>query len=335
MKLLNKIIIFLSIALSLYAQNDLIEVQSMVDTAEIYIGDRINYSIVIKHDQNLRIEQPGEGLHLGMFEIKEFNFSEPLEENGFITRRYDFTISVFDTGSFTIPAFPIAYFPDTTNQFKIIEAAPIEIFVNSVLSGEDAPELKDIKPPIDFPFDYLLLYSVLAIVVILAVAIFFGYRKWKSSKETGFLFSSPPKARPAHEVALEALMELYASDLLEKEELKAFFSKLSEIIRIYIEGRFFVAALEETTHEILLDIESHLEEKDRVTLTFILEQSDLVKFAKYKPNSKTIKQLKEQSDQFVQHTKIILKEENNNLQEMGNTPAKESIQNNLQEEKGD
>ena len=335
MKILSRFTIFLSIAFSLYGQNDLIEVQSMVDTAEIYIGDQINYSLVIKHDKNLRIEQPGEGLHLGMFEIKAFDFSEPLEEDGFITQRYDFTISVFDTGSFTIPAFPVAYFPDTTNQYKIIEAAPIDIYVNSLLSGEDAPELKDIKPPLEFPFDYMFLYTIIALVVVLAAVAYIAYRKWKSKKDTGFLFSAPPKSRPAHEIALGALKELYNSDLLDRQEFKLFFSKLSEIIRIYLEGRFFISALEETTYEILSDIKDHLDEKDIRQLTFILEQSDLVKFAKYIPENETIKKLKIESEQFVNNTKIILKEEKTNEQETEVVPAEESMQKNIQEEKGD
>jgi len=335
MKILTKLSLFLSIAFALYGQNDLIEVQSMVDTAEIYIGDQINYSLVIKHDKDLRIEQPGEGLHLGMFEIKAFDFSEPLEEDGFITQRYDFTISVFDTGSFTIPPFPVAYFPDTTNQYKIIEAAPIDIYVNSLLSGEDAPELKGIKPPLDFPFDYMFLYTVIALAVLLATVVYIAYRKWKSKKETGFLFSAPPKSRPAHEVALGALNELYNSDLLDRQEYKLFFSKLSEIIRIYLEGRFFISALEETTYEILRDIKSHLDEKNIMQLTFILEQSDLVKFAKYIPESATINKLKSESELFINDTKIILKEEKTNEQEAEIVPAEESMQKNIQEEKGD
>lgn len=333
-------VLILSLAFSVYGQNDLIEVQSMVDTSDIYIGDQLTYSIIIKHDKNLRIKQPGEGVNLGMFEIKNYNFSKPVEKDGVITQRYDFTIAVFDTGSYTIPAFPVAYFPDSTKQYKIIEAAPVDIHVKSLLAGEKAPKLKDVKAPIDIPFDYVLLYTISGIALILIVAAILGYRAWKSKKETGFLFSSPPKARPAHEIALDALKELYNSDLLEKEQYKNFFSKLSEILRLYIEGRFFVSALEETTYEIMYDMEKHLEEKHIVMLTFVLEQSDLVKFAKYIPDKKTIDHIKEQSELFIHETKIILKEEeqeqeNQPQEEVKALPAGEIIPNNLQEEKGD
>jgi hypothetical protein len=82
-------------------------------------------------------------------------------------------------------------------------------------------------------------------------------------------------------------------------------------------------------------MQKHLNDNDKDSLTFILEQSDLVKFAKYIPNSATIKQLKEQSEQFIQETKIILKEENTSPQELENAPAEKTMQNNIQEEKGD
>lgn len=295
---------------SLYAQNALIEVQSAVDTAEIYIGDRLNYSITIKHDKNLRIEQPGQGLHLGAFEIKDYNFSEPQEDAGVITQKYEYFISVFDTGKYTIPAYPIAYFPDTTNNYKIIEAAPIDIFVKSILSGDEAPQLKDIKPPIDIPVDWMLMIILLALFIALAVSVYFGYKAWKKKKEKGFIFVAPPKPKPAHETALKALQNLYMTDLLEKGEFKIFFSKLSEILRIYLEARYFISALEETTYEIMRDLEKHLDEEKQSRLRTILELSDLVKFAKLIPSEENINSAKQESLLFIEQTKLLFKEEN-------------------------
>jgi len=308
---LTFVIFLISFVLStnLFAQKALIEVQSAVDTAEIFIGDRVNYSIIISHQEELRVEQPGEGLHLGAFEIKEYKFSEPEEDDGIITQRFDFTISVFDTGKYTIPAFPIAYFPDTTMNYKIIEAAPIDIFVKSVLSGEEAPELKDVKPPIEFPFDYMLLYSMLAIILMIALAAWFGYRAWKQKQEKGYIFSPPPKPRPAHEIALEALAELYKSDLLENGKYKIFYIRLSEILRNYLEGRYYITAMEETTDEILRDIAQHVEDEKRQELSGILRESDLVKFAKHVPESNQTEQIKKNSEQFVNDTKLLFVED--------------------------
>jgi hypothetical protein len=294
---------------NLLAQTALIEVKSAVDTAEIFIGDRINYSLIISHQEGLRVEQPGEGLHLGAFEIKEYKFSEPQETDGIITQQYNFTISVYDTGKYVIPAFPVAYFPDTTMNYKIIEAAPIDIFVKSVLSGEEAPELKDVKPPIEFPFDYMFLYSMLAIAVMIGLAAYFGYRAWKQKQEKGYLFSPPPKPRPAHEIALEALKILYNSDLLEKNQFKIFYIRLSEILRNYLESRYYISAMEETTAEIIRDLTEHVEEENKMEISRILKESDLVKFAKHIPNSDQTEEIKRNSEQFIHDTKVVFVEE--------------------------
>ena len=99
----------------IYAQEKVyIEVESSVDTAVITIGDRINYSITIKRDKNLNVVRPGAGVNLGMFEIKSYNFPDPVEEDGVVTEQFDFEIAVFDTGKFIIPP-KIELIPDHNN----------------------------------------------------------------------------------------------------------------------------------------------------------------------------------------------------------------------------
>ena len=285
----------------------LIEVKSEVDTSTITIGDLINYSIIIDRDKNLRIMKPGEGLNLGMFEIKDYKFHDPVEKDGRLIERYDFTISVYDTGKFTIPPFPIAYFPvDTSKEYKIIEASPIDIYVKSVISGDDAKELKDIKFPLGIPFNYFFWISMGFVIILVVVIGYLGYWLWKRRKEKGYLFSPPPPPRPAHEVALEALEELYQSGLIEEKQFKEFFSRISDIVRTYLEGRYFFDALEETTFEIMQDAQKNIEETSLLNdLKNILELSDLIKFAKYIPDEKEIESAKEQSLNFVNETKLI------------------------------
>lgn len=288
-------------------ENPLIEVDAEVDTALITIGDRINYTIAINRDKNLQIKKPGEGLNLGMFEIKDYEFHEPVERDGRIYEKYEFNISVYDTGKFTIPPFPIAYFPEGTDkEFKIIEAAPIDIYVQSVISGDEARELKDIKFPLNIPFNYTFWISIAVSVILALVIAYLAYLIWKRRKEKGYIFSPPPPPRPAHEVALEALDELYQSNLLEEKRYKEFFSRLSDIIRIYLEGRYFFSALEETTREIMRDAEKQVEQEELLSdLRNILELSDLVKFAKYVPEETEINDVKIQSINFINITKLI------------------------------
>ena len=140
-------------------QKSLIEINSAVDTSRITIGDRIKYEITINYSDSLEIEHPGAGINLGQFEIKDYKIYDPEEKENRVFQKYEYTISVFDTGSFTIPPFPIAYFPkDSMQNYKLIEASAITIYVESIL-GEGEQELKDVKAPIYIPFDYILLIS--------------------------------------------------------------------------------------------------------------------------------------------------------------------------------
>ncbi len=305
-------VLILLLSSALFAEDKgLIEVKAQVDTAVITIGDLIHYSIIIDREKELRIERPGEGLNLGMFEIKAYDFPEPVEKNGRIIERFNFTISVYDTGHYAIPPFPVAYFPqDTSSQYRIIEAPAIHILVKSVLQGEEARELKDVKPPVDIPFNYRFWISMLAVALLLVFAGWLIYRLIKKRRETGYIFNPPPPPPPAHVTALNDLRELYASDLLEKGAYKAFFSRLSDIVRVYLEGRFYVLAMEQTTTEIMQAVKDLLpSDALRGDLNQLLILSDLVKFAKHIPEADEVERSKEAALNFIEATKLVYEPE--------------------------
>jgi len=284
----------------------LIEVNSAVDTSRITIGDRITYTVSINHVDTMRVEKPGEGVNLGQFEIKDYKIYDPIREEGRVEEKFVYVISVFDTGTFVIPPFPVAYFPtDSLGDYKLIEASAITIYVESVIQDE-ARELRDVKPPIDIPYDYFLLFSVLAAVILIGALVYFGYRLYQKRKETGYLIRPPEPPRPAHEIAFVALEELLKKDLVAQGLLKEFYSEISEIIRRYIEGRFFIPALEETSSEILRELNG--QEIEVVLLQDIkgfLELSDLVKFAKYKPGDKENQKIVVLARQFIEKTMVV------------------------------
>lgn len=286
------------------AQTSLIEVTAEVDKSVITIGDRITYSLKIKRDKHLRIEQPGPAANLGMFEIKDYEIHNPVEEEGNIIEQYDYVISVFDTGKFVIPPFPVAFFPsDTSHQYQLIQSEPIEITVESLLSAEDN-EIKDIKPPLQIPVEYARIILILGGILLLigiAALLYYYYKKRKQ----GIPLFKREIIRPAHEIAFEALEELLRKSYLEEAKFKQFFTELSDILRHYLENRFFITAMEETTAELLESLqEIELEEADYARVKEVLDLSDLVKFAKYEPKQQEIENAVELTRAFVQSTHL-------------------------------
>ena len=284
----------------------LIEVKSIVDTSHITIGDRITYTLSIDHVDTMRVEKPGEGVHLGQFEIKDYKIYDPVRQEGRILEKFEYVISVFDTGTFVIPPFPVAYFPnDSLGDYKLIEASAITIYVESVIQDEER-QLRDIKPPIDIPYDYFLLFSVISSIILIGALVYLGYRLYLKRKKTGYFIKAPEPPRPAHEVALESLEELLKKDLLSDGLIKEFYSDISEIIRRYIEGRYFIPALEETSREILIELNGQdISEEMLLKAKESLELSDLVKFAKYKPSDEENQNVVSWTREFVEGTMML------------------------------
>jgi len=99
---------------------------------------------------------------------------------------------------------------------------------------------------------------------------------------------------------------LFAKDLIAQGNLKEFYIEISEIIRRYIEDRYFVPALEETSGETLAELNNqNLEKEAYQILESFLHTSDLVKFARYRPSDDEHKNVSSWAVNFVDQTKVI------------------------------
>ncbi|NJM15029.1 MAG: hypothetical protein HC896_06305 [Bacteroidales bacterium] len=122
----------------------------------------------------------------------------------------------------------------------------------------------------------------LATVLVVAALMYYLRRKNQNKPLLG-----PAKpVLPPHEIAFQSLEKLRAARLWQQNKVKQYYIELTEIIRLYIEQRFMVPALEQTSEEILesfryrtnwLSPELQLKLKDMLTI------ADLVKFAKMSP----------------------------------------------------
>ena len=170
---------------------------------------------------------------------------------------------------------------DTTK--KIVSTSPVVIRAHGI-SVDTTKDIKDIKPPMTVPISFAeILPYLIAVVVIVGLGILlYYYMRKKRLKELGIEEKMP--SRPAHEVALEALRALEAERLWQRGKVKEYYSQLTDIVRMYIERRLLVKAMEITTDEIMTASEIvALEKKPKESLRKILVCADLVKFAKLLP----------------------------------------------------
>jgi len=259
-----------------------VSIESSVEPSTITIGDPMVYTITCASPEGIEVRVPEFGESLDDFFVRDFHKEKVRKEGDRYIYRISYVLTLFQVGTFTIPAAEIAY-TAAEGKTGTLTTDPIEIVVEAV-APEDAEDIVEIKPPLEIPVNYRsIIITTAAVLAGLAVliGILLVMRRWSRGR-AATIPAAPP--RPADEVALEALAELERSGLLARGEAKAFYTALSEILRRYIEGRYRVGAVEETTAEIGLSLEAAaVDASHRLDIRRVLDECDLVKFAKYRP----------------------------------------------------
>ncbi len=145
---------------------------------------------------------------------------------------------------------------------------------------------------------WLIAAIVLGVLLLVGLGVAWYLRRRKLSLP----FFAPPTPG---EIALKALREI--QPLLAEENAQAFVIKLSEILRVYIEGQFGLRALHLSTEEFLLEArdQSKLAPEQQVLLKAFLFQCDLVKFARREMLLDQMSALLQTAEEFVQSTTVV------------------------------
>ncbi len=284
-----------------------VAINTGVDNNRITIGDPIRYSVKITRDKDLTVALPGLAANLGQFEIRDYEVHATREFDTFDVDSIDYVITTFDTGNYVIP--PISVFiarPDSS--YDTLSTDPIPIRVESVMKGE-VTDIRDIKPPLSIARDWTpyYLYGGLGLLVLCLPAA--GYWYYKRRRAGKPLLPEKKRIRPAHEIALEALDELAGSSLAEDGDIKEYHIRISDIIRRYIQGRYYIPAPEMTTDQAAEALRyTGIREEIREEIHEFLSGCDLVKFAKVIPSLESVRRTTDQAYEIVNKTKWVFEE---------------------------
>ena len=144
-------------------------------------------------------------------------------------------------------------------------------------------KLFDIKPVVQVEqnFDALtksLIFGLLVVLILIGLIYSFFFAKKRREESR--------KKLPPFERAIEELKALESFTPSEQEEYKNYYSRLTDVVRRYLEEEAKITALESTTDELLLKLEGlkksgklELERETIKNLKSVLQTADLVKFA--------------------------------------------------------
>lgn len=289
MKFRIKILItFLSILLCAeIIQAQQIKATARLDSTNILIGDQIKLFLEIDYPENVAVEFPNVPDTLSEF-IEVLAKSKidtiDLENSALLKQIRSYTITSFDSGSYRIAP---QWFKINVN--GIADSVPTNgVTLNVFTMQIDTTRgLTDIKMPYAAPLTLKEVTPYILGIILLGAIIFLVLYSVKRKKKNKPFFSLPVKPKePPHIIALRELDRIKNEKIWQKEKTKQYYSEVTDVLRNYIEERFEIRAMEQTTDEILDSFRYRkdlLSEKSFTNLSQILSLADLVKFAKYKP----------------------------------------------------
>lgn len=280
-------IVFLFFTTAIQAQVEDLQISATLNRDTIVIGDRVNFSVKVTGKGQFSVLLPllADTIPGGFHVLGNPSVDSSLKDN---QRDYNikFPVTVFGEGVYSVKDFPL-YIRQNSRTDTVLVTSNNNLIVQLVPHDSTLNDIKDIKPPLREPirFSEVAPWAGFGLLLVAVIVLLFLYiRNRKQNKP--FLNIFKPK-EPAHVIALRELQLLEEQRLWDSDNHKQFYTKLVDILRNYLEGRFGISAPEQTTSEILLEVEkldydfsTYME-----TLREMLFTSDLVKFAKHSSTS--------------------------------------------------
>jgi hypothetical protein len=263
-----------------------------LDSNNIIIGQQVKLELSIQYraDQgkNIKVTFPsiGDTLRKEIEVVSQSKIDTIVNKNDpfLFTQTKTLYITSFDSGYWAVAPLKFEVNTDSAGVFT----EPLLLQVNTI-AVDTTQAIKDIKGPyeetyswVDWLKDHMyFVYGGLALLVAVVIIIVIIRRMRKI--QPPMVVPEKPLI-PAHIIALEKLEKLRAEKLWQEGRVKLYYSSLTDILREYIENRYKISAMEQTTDEILLGFRNvAVDEESKRKLKQVLTLSDLVKFAKEQP----------------------------------------------------
>lgn len=209
----------------------------------------------------------------------------------------------FEVGRVEVPPIELMVVLDD-GRTGSVSTEPLSIRVTDPLGNENDPQPRVDHPPRPvLTTDQRALWVggfLLALLLAAFVGALIGQLRARAKPKP---VPPPPPPRPPEEVALEKLKAIERSGWLEEGEIKTFHVAVSEALREYLGGRYGFDSLELTTEELVAQLEEvTLRGVTMTELREFLRETDMVKFAKWRPEVDRSRALLESAYDIVKRT---------------------------------
>ena len=298
------------------AERGPIRLEVSVAPAKVQIGDVVTVRVSVEAPEAYQVELPDES---AMRALDARRTDDPLPRpwaRGRLWQR-SFAFEPAVAGRSTVPGLTIRYTgpplssladggaasaatqPSETSE---LASEPLEFEVSSVLTSDDNPARpRDITGTLLPPGGGWPLWQRLLVVFLVAFGLGAPLVVYLALRGA---VRPPPPPVPAEVWALAELDRLAGQDWFAGQRVAAYYYRLTEVVRQYIERKFGLAAPEMTTEEFLVHVVRHPDAArfDPVRLRLFLEACDIVKYAAFTPAADDARAALETARAYVRET---------------------------------
>ena len=282
------------------------KISGTVEPDSIGIGDRFLYTIEVERDLMQEVYFPDFKQSVEHYEMIEDRPVDTLSREGRkLKLRKSYLMAAFQEGIHKV--LPEVMYLDKNIIDTLRGEDTLRLMVTTFQIDSTSHTIFDIKPQrtLKFKFGEISGYVTWTIIAIIILVLLFLIAK-RILAHYGKSFSDifkPAPPLPPHEIALRDLKKLHSERLWQEDKHKLYYSGLTDILRAYIAGQFGVGALEMTSDEIIEAMRGvEIPQKQKMDLTELLRDADLVKFAKAMPEAEANEAAYTMALNFVEQT---------------------------------
>ena len=256
------------------------KVTTTIDTTKNKIGAQFNLTIKTNVDTLSRVHFP-KGKNFGAMEVIRDYVVDTVKKGDRYELIKKYGLAQYDSGRYMIPRLTI----DINKKPCFSDSIAVEVFDVKVDTLKQ--KMFDIKPIAYAKADNSWIWKLLLILLLIAgiaAAIYWYIKRNQKQKIVEIVYKTPI------EKATSMLNNLEKKELWQKGEIKNYYSELTDIARNYIEEAIEIPAMESTTAELIAGLRLASKKKKMSlsaeiieNLERVLQQADLVKFAKSQP----------------------------------------------------
>lgn len=233
---------------------------------------------------------------------------------------YEVKIQSFDSGNYIIP--PVMYV--NGHDTVLSNSVALRVYpIDTITANSDIMAMSGLQPPYERKFvDYLpdwLVDNWIYILIGFLILVGGVCAYMLLTRKVNIRILPQKKPEPPYNVAMAKLEQLREEKLCEHGLQKEYYTRLTDILREYLDRRFNINAMEMTSTQIRRALDNSKDEiMSKELVEHVLETADFVKFAKAQPLGDDNIKAFEFARKFVEDTKPADPAVDNNTDAGGN-----------------